>query len=732
MASSDVQRKLTAIMCADVVGYSRLMGDDHEGTLLTLTESRKVFSSKIKEYKGRVVNAPGDSILAEFGSVVDSVSCAVEIQRELAESNQELPDNRRMDFRIGVNLGDVLVKEGDLYGDGVNIAARLESLADPGGICISGIVYDQVKARLPLHYDFIGKQRVKNIAEPVKTYRVMSKSGAAAHRVVRAKQGVSGIWTKATLAGMVLVLLAVGGFLGWNYYQQRSSKAVLDSLKKEAAFPIPEIPSIAVLPFANMSDDKEQEYFADGMTDDIITDLSQVGGIFVIARNTAFTYKGRNVNVKQVARDLGIRYVLEGSVRRAGGKVRINAQLIDAATDGHLWAERYDGRMDDIFALQDKITEKIVSALAVKLTAGERKLVTRKEMTNPEAYDAFLKGWSHYRRNTSGDFVKAIPFFTQALDQDPQFSRAHAALADVYSRSMSYGWTKNMDLSLGEAWLKARQHLNEAMKNPVPLAHSVASYILRHESQYQAAIEAAGRAIALDASDPVGYRAMASALIRAGIPAQAMEFINKAMRLDPKNSDDYDYLILLGLSQFGMEQYVEAAASLEKATQSQPDSEWGYLWLAATYGQLGRKAEARTALATWNAHREKAGSNMINTLQSVDILIFAEKRDLDRIREGLRVAGMPLGQPAPNAKDLIHQTKEGIAVKGATTIEAKAAKTLFDQGVVFIDVRPDDDWNKGHIPGAMHLYASKAFSRAALSRVVNVNQEVVIHCAGPG
>jgi len=316
VATSDVQRKLTAILCTDVVGYSRLMGDDPEGTLATLTKYRKVFSDKIQEYKGRVVNAPGDSLLADFTSVVDAVSCAVDIQRELAERNQELPDTRRMDFRIGVNLGDVLVQDGDIYGDGVNVAARLESLAEPGGICISGNVQDQVKARLPLHFEYMGEQQVKNIADPVRAYRVLTKPGDAAHRVIGAKRKLATQWRRAVLAAAMLVVVGGGSFLGWNYYQQSASNAALAAFENEAAFTLPDKPSIAVLAFANLSNDPEQEYFSDGIAESITTRLASLTDIFVIARNSAFIYKGKPVDIRRVSREQGVRYVLEGSAKK--------------------------------------------------------------------------------------------------------------------------------------------------------------------------------------------------------------------------------------------------------------------------------------------------------------------------------------------------------------------------------------------------------------------------------
>jgi TolB-like protein/class 3 adenylate cyclase len=388
MAKEDLKRRLSAILSADVEGYSLLMREDEEATVHTLTTYRAAMTHLIQQYRGRVVDSPGDNLLAEFTSVVDCVNCSVEIQREFAERNAELPENRRMQFRIGINLGDVIEEGERIYGDGVNIAARMESVAEGGGVCISGTVYDAIENKIGLQYEYLGEQECKNIDCPVRAYRVLSFPGAAAHRVIKAKKAVGRTWRNVFI--VVLAVLVAGASVAvWHFYF-RSPPMEVASVER-MAFPLPDKPSIAVLPFANMSGDPKQEYFADGITDDLITDLSKIKGLFVIARNSMFTYKGKPVMVKQVAEELGVLYVLEGSVRRAGKQVRINAQLIDATTGGHLWAERYDGKMDDVFALQDRITRKIVGALAVKLTAGEEKQVARKETDSAEAYDAFLK-----------------------------------------------------------------------------------------------------------------------------------------------------------------------------------------------------------------------------------------------------------------------------------------------------------------------------------------------------
>jgi len=353
MNAEEFKRKLSAILSADVEGYSRLMDDDEEATVRTLTSYRTAIADLVQQFRGRIVDTPGDNILTEFTSVVDAVNCAVEIQRDLAERNTELPYNRQMQFRIGVNLGDVIEEDGRIYGDGVNIAARVESLSEAGGICISGRAHDQVENKLGLEYEDLGKHEVKNISRPIQVYRVLSYPGAAAHRVVQAKTNLGRRWRKIGLSVAVVVLVVAA--LGiWQFYMRRPT--VEPALVEKMAFPLPEKPSIAVLPFDNMSGYPEQEFFSDGITEEIISSLSKTDQLFVIARNSTFTYKGKPVKVRQVAEELGVRYVLEGSVRKSENRVRITAQLIDAITGHHLWADRYDRDIKDIFALQDETT----------------------------------------------------------------------------------------------------------------------------------------------------------------------------------------------------------------------------------------------------------------------------------------------------------------------------------------------------------------------------------------
>ena len=646
------KRKLSGILSADAMGYSRLMQEDEASTIRRLEDSKELMTNHIQQYRGRVVDAPGDNLLAEFGSVVDATECAVKIQNELKTKNADLPDNRRMPFRIGINLGDVVEEDDRIYGDGVNIAARIEGLADPGGICISRTAYDHVKNKLKLGYEYLGENSVKNIFEPVRVYRILTEPEAVG-KVIGEKRFLGRISRSTAIAAIIILIIVAGGLAGWNFYLHQAKRIEIANVDK-MAFPLPDKPSIAVLPFTNMSGDPEQEYFSDGITEDLITDLSKISELFVIARNSVFTYKGKSVKISQVAEELGVRYVLEGSVRRAEDRVRINAQLIDATTGGHLWAERYDGKMENIFVLQDKITQKIVAALKVTLTAVEEKQAASRETSNPAAYDAFLKGWAHYRRKTPEDFVKAVPYLDEAVERDPNYSRAYAALAAVYWEGARSLWGKYLDMSKAEAEMMANIYLAEAMQEPTPLAHWIASDIQRAGRRYQEAITEATRAIALDANDPIGYYAMASALIWAGNPVDGAEFIKKAMRLDPHYPPDYLYF--LGKAQFFMGRYDDALATLEEVKGRYPDYDWAFLYLAATYGHLGHKQQAKSAIKTFNERMTKAGSSTILSLQWIDAFPFKERKDFERLREGLRIAGVPEQPPAKSRAAHPHDT----------------------------------------------------------------------------
>ena len=475
MAEHGVERRLAAILCADIVGYSRLMGADEVGTLARMRTLRAdLIDPGIGAHNGRIVKTTGDGLLVEFASVVDAVECAVDIQRSMAAHNSGIPEEQRIVFRMGVNLGDVIVEDGDIFGDGVNVAARLEGLAPPGGICVERTVRNQVRDRMPIKFEDLGEQEVKNIARPVRVFRVVLDE-AAASEIPRPAAIPAAPWKRKAVAAGVAVLVAAAGIVLWQLpWQPAGGPDAADG----PALALPDKPSIAVLPFNNMSGDPEQEYFADGMSEDLITDLSKISGLFVIARNSSFVYKGKSVDVKQVGRALGVRYVLEGSVRRAGNRVRINAQLIDATTGRHLWADRYDGSLADVFALQDEVTRKIIAELKVHLTPTEQARQARKGTVDVDAHDAFLRGWAHYLRSTPDDYAKAVPYLEEAIRRDPNYGRAHAALASLYRAARFHGWQGRLGVTPDDALERAMDHIEKAMKQPTPLAHQAASRIL--------------------------------------------------------------------------------------------------------------------------------------------------------------------------------------------------------------------------------------------------------------
>ncbi|MGD9233578.1 MAG: adenylate/guanylate cyclase domain-containing protein, partial [Desulfobacterales bacterium] len=483
MTTQELKRKLSAVFSADVKGYSRLMGEDELLTINTLKKYRNIIATLVNTFGGRVVDSPGDNLLAEFPSVVDAVQCAAEIQKQLKLKNDELPENHRMEFRIGINSGDV-IEDGDrIYGDGVNVTARIESLAYGGGICISGTVYDQIGKRLPFGYEYMGEQTVKNIEQPVRVYRVLMAPEAAG-KVIGEKKAKPKRWIWiATVTAVLIVVAAV--VLIWNLYLGPILTYQKGTSVKKTAISKSEKPSIAVLPFKNLSGNPEQEYFGDGITNDIITDLSKFSQLAVIASNTVFTYKGKSVNVKDVGRDLGVRYVLEGSVQKIGGKVRINAQLIDAATDQHLWAERYDRDLKDLFKLQNELVQTIVSKMAIRIDETERTRAMRKSTDNLQAYDYLLRGWEYFYQNTRGDNKKARLMFERAIEIDPRYASAYSALAWSHLYDFYFGWSMFPNKSLERAYDLAKQALSIEESNAS--AHSALGSIYLRRTQYDLA-----------------------------------------------------------------------------------------------------------------------------------------------------------------------------------------------------------------------------------------------------
>jgi TolB-like protein/class 3 adenylate cyclase len=443
MSTDSTKRKMAAILSADVKGYSRLMSADEDGTVKSLNDCREIISRCVHDHSGRVVDSPGDNVLAEFASTVEAVKCAVKIQENLKTRNADLPESRRMVFRIGVNLGDVIEEKDRIYGDGVNIAARLEGLAEGGGICISGTAFDQVKNKLPIGYQYLGKQTVKNIPDPVRAYKVHPEPESAG-RVIGETEPKQRRWGwKSVAAAAVLVLLAGG--LVWNFYWR--TPKIEPASREKMAFPLPDRPSIAVLPFVNVSGDPKEDYFSDGLTGQIISSLSSYPRLFVIARQSVFSYQGKAVKVQQVAEELGVQYVLEGSVQKSGDKLRITAQLIDAMSGRHVWSERYDRELRDIkdlFDLQDEITISVMNGMSAQLTEGEQaRLWTKRGVTNLKALEKHYQAQGIFCRHTKEDYERPRPLFEEAIALDPKFVWPYVYLGYLHATEASRGWSES-------------------------------------------------------------------------------------------------------------------------------------------------------------------------------------------------------------------------------------------------------------------------------------------------
>ncbi len=719
-----MERRLTTILAADVVGYSTLMERDEAGTHERLKAGRKeLFEPEIARHHGRVFKLMGDGMLAEFGSVVDAVECAVSLQRGLAERNASVADDQRIQVRIGINLGEVIVEGEDRYGEGVNIAARLEQLADPGGICVSGKVAKEVEKKLAFGFEPMGAQQVKNIAEPVQAFRV-NLNGVP----VKQPQAVVAKRTSRWAALALALIAVIGAAAAWQLWTSRSDGVTLA---------LPNKPSLAVLPFNDFGGEGEGDYFADGMTEDLITDLSKLSGIFVISRNSSWTYKDKPVKAQQVAADLGVRYILEGSVRREGDTVRINAQLVDAQGGQHLWAERYDGSLKEVFALQDKVIGQIVAALAVNLTREERAKVEQIETQNPQAYDAVLKGWDHYRRGSEDDINKAIALFETAIALDPDYARAHAALAAATWQIAKSFWESATQGGFQRAYDRTLDSLAKASKQPNPLAYAISAEIATKQGRYEDAFAEIGRAMALGPNDPDIYISKARLLNATGRAAEAEEAVRWAMRLDPKFPPDY--LRVLAISLFHQERYAEAVETFESLVSLPAAAAEDYSTLATCFGYLGRTKDAAPAIAKFNELNIAAGYNALTVHQSGAWWWYGDIFDYhpayrDRLMEGLRKAGVPEGAgteiPYAEYRKIVSKSQGEYDVEGATKIDFKTAKVLRDRGVTFVDVRAAKDFARGHIPGAFNLDVATEFSKDSLSPIAGKNDEIVLSCHG--
>jgi adenylate cyclase len=588
MAENRVERRLTAIMAADIAGYSRLMAADEEGTLAALkTLRRDVTDCKIKEHRGRIVNTTGDGLLCEFASVVDAVRCAVEVQREMAARNASVQAERRINFRIGINLGDIMIDENDIFGDGVNVAARLEALAEPGGVCVSRVVRDQVRDKLAIAFEDMGEQQVKNIARPVRAYRA--------------------------------------------FVAETDERP---SILSETTLPrtLSDRPSIAVLPFTNVSGDPEQEYFIDGITEDIITALSKWRWFLVIARNSTFAYKGKSVDLKEVGRDLGVRYVLEGSMRRAGQRVRISTQLIDIATGTHLWAERYDRNLTDIFAVQDDITSRVVAAIEPALSRAESQRVIAKRPEHMGAWDYCQRGFWHVHKGTRSDGETAYGLFERALALDPNLADAHLGLARALIVQWNYGSVEDFAPFVRQARESALRAAALDRENPQ------VQYVLAQTSLWagdvRAAIEYASHAIELNANFALGHFYLGIALSLDGRHEEALKAIETGWRLSPRDPRASTWLANKARVLYHLTRYEEAIETALSARRIQPHA-YGLLVLVASYAQLGRNEEVRPALADIDALPENSEKTTRWYLDR-----YADPAAREDMADGLRKAGL--------------------------------------------------------------------------------------------
>ncbi len=588
MAEYEVKRKLTTILAADVVGYTRLMRADEEATLKTLGEYRDVIDGLIARHEGRVFSTGGDSVLAEFGSVVEAVRCAISCQEEISSRNAELADDRKLIFRMGVNVGDVMIRDGDLFGDGVNVAARLEGLAEAGGVCISGSVFEQIKHKLSLGFEDMGQQQVKNIADPVTAYRLVPRQVSVSVDATAATKPSDGKrWRLPVMAVAVALIFAAGGFAIWRPWEPVVEPASLDRM----AFPLPDKPSIAVLPFVNLSGDATQDYLGDGIAENIITALSRVAEMFVIARTSTFTYKGKVVKVQQVAEDLGVRYVLEGSVQRSGDKVRVTAQLIDALEGHHIWAERYEREFKDAFALQDEITLNVLTALEVKLTAGAGASILRGNTKNLDAYQLLRRGERHFLRFTNEDNTKAQRLFQQAVELDPNYTQGWYFIGLTHQLSAKFGWSDDAVQEQVRAEELARKALSIDPSDPG--AYNLLANIALHRRQYDEALGYNEKAVALAQNSAGTLALLGRTLVYAERPEEALLVIQKAIRLSPFSPPNV--LRYEGIAYHSMGRYEEAIAAFERARTRNPNSPLPLVWLAITYADKGQMEQARAA-----------------------------------------------------------------------------------------------------------------------------------------
>ncbi|MCV2886759.1 adenylate/guanylate cyclase domain-containing protein [Ruegeria aquimaris] len=612
-----MERRIAAILAADMVGFSRLVEADEIGTLERQKAYRlDLIDPLIEQFRGQVVKLTGDGLIAEFSSVVAAVQCALTLQRQVTAREQGQPEDRRIRYRVAVNLGDVIFDEGDVYGDGVNIAARLEQMADPGGIVVSGPVFDLLKSNVDAHYEPLGERRLKNIATPVRVYRVVPGAATGGSVTGRGRRR----WPLLVGLSAAVAVLAVAVWMVYSSVTRAPTDIASDK------------PSLAVLPLDNLSGDPSQDWFADGLSEDLTTDLSRHPGLFVIARNSAFASAETARDPVEVARRLKVAYVIEGSVRRVGETLRINVQLVDAGTGGHVWAERYDGTPEDVLAFMDGVSDAVLGALKLAYPQNGKTASTG-ETGNARAFDAFLEGWGHYKQSTPAGLQAAIPLFERALELDPDYGRAHAALAATYFQAWETfrGGLLGYEMEQRRALMVlSESSLEKALLHPTGLAHQVAAQIHRLNGRQKDMLRSAQAAVALEPGDPEGHAVLSFALVLDGRAAEGLEAIETAMVLEPLYPADY--LLAKGIALFQLRRYEEAVDALERTRARDPVNQGVPLyWLAAAYGQLDRQDAANAA---------RLANRTRTTVDGLKLYLpFRRAEDWNRLAEGLRKAG---------------------------------------------------------------------------------------------
>jgi len=664
MNTQEFKRKLTAVFSADVAGYSRLMGEDEAATVKTLESYKEVMFSLIRQHRGRVIDSPGDNLLAEFASVVDAVQCAVAVQKELQARNADLPENRRMQFRIGINLGDVIEEQDRIYGDGVNIAARLESCADPGGICVSKTAFDHIESKLPLGYEFLGEQQVKNIAKPVGAYRVLMDPRVTVAGAKGKKPPVP-VWRrKAIMAGAAAVLVVIIAAVVWNFVFR--PPPIEPASKEKMAFPLPDKPSIAVMPFSNMSGDKTQDSLCDGLSESIITALAKTPQLFVIGRDTTFSYKGKTPKAKEVSEELGVQYVLEGSVQRSGDRVRVTAQLIDALKGYHLWADRYDRELKDLFSVLDEITMKIITALHIQLAQGESARIAARGTANIEAYLKAQEAAYFAGQSGKEGLERAKRLSEEAIALDPNFPYAYMIQGSVHMVRALSGLSDNPKASL-ELANKMQLKAIELDESFAP-AMALRAWILAMLRKYDDAASEAERAYKLAPGNSHVLYFYGIVLSALGRPEEALPILKESLRLEPKPSNAR--LRSLGMALRDTGQYGESIAVLNKAIQRVPDDIIALIGLTVAYGLAGRDEEAhRTALEVLRVNPKFSVEKYMRTRPEKDPAVR------ERMAKALIQAGLPEKPPLPLPD------KPSIAVLPFDNMSGDPKQDFFSDGI---------------------------------------------------